>query len=249
MKIVVLGGTGQIGSKVTRLLRERGVDAVPASPSTGVDVMTGAGLDAVLAGADAAIDVSKPRGYDPAVVDAYFRTGIGNLLRAEHAAGVRHHVALAAVGTGPTTDIPFYRAKAVGTELVQAGGVPFSLVHATQFFEFADAIADSGTVDGDVVLPDVLVQPIAGDDVARVIVDIAVADPRNGEVDIAGPEVMPLAEFVGRGIAAHGDRRPVRVGADATYFGGRIGRTALLPGPDARILPTRLEDWLGREAR
>ncbi|GAA4490333.1 SDR family oxidoreductase [Microbacterium panaciterrae] len=244
MKVVILGGTGLIGSRVRELLRARGVDAVAASPSTGVDIMTGEGLDPVLRGADAVVDVSKPRTYDPTVLEAYFEIGMARMLAAERAAGVRHHVALAAVGTAEATEVPFYRAKAAGEQVVRAGGVPFTLVHATQFFEFAPAIADSATIDATVVLPPTLVQPIAADDVAEAMADIVLGDAADDTREIAGPEILPLAGFVARGLAAAGDGRSVVTADEALYFGGRIGRTTLLPSPAAQIGPTTFESWM-----
>ncbi|GAA5210932.1 SDR family oxidoreductase [Microbacterium kyungheense] len=243
MRVVVIGGTGQIGGKVTALLRAAGHEAVPASPSTGVDAATGRGLAAALHGADTVIDVSKPHGYDPAAVEEFFRAAATNLVAAERAAGVRHHLALAAVGT-EAARIPFYRAKATGTELIRSGGVPYTLVHATQFFEFVFAIADSATVDGEVRLPAALVQPVAGADVARRLVELASALPLDGAIDVAGPDVLPLADFVRRALAATGDPRTAHIDADALYFGGRIDRTTLLPAADAQLLPTRFDDWL-----
>ncbi|MFC5432869.1 SDR family oxidoreductase [Microbacterium suwonense] len=244
VEVIVVGGTGQIGAKTVARLRERGHSAAAASPSTGVDLVTGRGLDAVLAGASVVIDVSKPHAGDPASVQEFFTTGTANLMRAERAHGIRHHLGLTIVGSGRPHDIPFYRAKTLGERTVRDSGVPWSLVHATQFFEFAPAIAAMADADGAITLPDVDVQPAAGADVADVMVELALAAPLQADIEIAGPERMPLAGFVSRALRARHDDRDVRSGPEGRYFGGRPAAETLLPDAGARILPTRFQDWL-----
>ncbi|MGB4137560.1 MAG: SDR family oxidoreductase [Microbacterium sp.] len=249
-EIVVVGGTGQIGAKVADLLRRQGRSVCAASPSTGVDTLDPATLGAALDGARIVIDVSKPRTYDPRAMHEFFTTGTGNLLRAERGLGIRHHVALTIVGSGRPHDIAFYRGKAAAEQLVRDGGVPYSLVHATQFFEFAPQIAANAgaEADGTILLPDALVQPAAGSDVAAAVAGIALDAPLQADVDLAGPEPMPLAVFVERVLRARGDDRPVRSDPAGRYFGGSLGPDTLLPGGDARLLPTRLDEWLAAPA-
>lgn len=242
-EFVVVGGTGQIGAKTVTRLRERGREAVAASPSTGVDLLTSAGLDAALDGTSVVIDVSKPRATNPDAVREYFTTGMANLLRAEREHGIRHHLALSIVGSD-RHDVPFYTGKVAGERAVRASGVPFTIVHATQFFEFAPTIAAQAEVDGVVTLPDALVQPCAGADVADLLVELALGSAVNTDLDIAGPDRMPLAEFVSRALRADGDQRVVHAGPTGVYFGGGLEREALIPGPHARILPTSFGEWL-----
>lgn len=243
-EFIVVGGTGQIGAKTVDRLRERGLDAAAASPSTGVDLVTGSGLDAVLAGASVVIDVSKPHAGDAASVREHFTTGVGNLMRAERAHGIRHHLCLSIVGSDRPHDVPFYDAKVQAERLVRESGVPWSIVHATQFFEFAPAIAAMAEDNGTVVLPDALVQPAAGADVADVLVELALAPALQADVEIAGPDRMPLADFVARALRAHRDERAVRSGPEGRYFGGTLAAETLLPDAGARILPTHFQDWL-----
>jgi uncharacterized protein YbjT (DUF2867 family) len=242
-EFVIVGGTGQIGAKTVTRLRERGRDAVAASPSTGVDLLTGAGLDTALDGASVVIDVAKPRATDPDAVREYFSTGMATLLRAEREHGIRHHLALSIVGS-ERHDVPFYVGKAAGERAVRSSGLPFTILHATQFFEFAVAIAAQADARGVVTLPDALVQPCAGADVADVLVELALGSALNADLDVAGPDRMPLAEFVSRALLANGDRRIVHAGPTGQYFGGGLEREALVPGPDARILPTSFGEWL-----
>lgn len=243
-RIVVIGGRGQIGAKTVARLRRVGRNVRVASRRTGVDLLTGAGLETALDGAAVVIDVSKPSTNDQAELDAFFHTGSANLLRAERAAGIRHHVFLSIVGSDHPHDIPFYRGKAAAEQMVRDSGVPFSIVHATQFFEFAPAIAASAESGGTVTLPDALVQPAAGGDVADALVDVALAAPTGTDADIAGPERMGLAGFVARALRAVGDDREVVASADGRYFGGTLDRETLLPSGAARILPTTLDAWL-----
>ncbi|MGP3535354.1 SDR family oxidoreductase [Microbacterium sp. RD1] len=240
MRIVVIGGTGRIGARL--VARLGAFDVLAAAPSTGVDATTGAGLDEALTGADVVIDVTRPHSYAPQEVHAFFETSTRHLLRAAAAAGVAHYVALTIVGTADAR-IPFYEAKATQERLIRDSGRPHTLVHATQFFEFFGGIADSATTSGVVRLPGALVQPIAADDVAQSLADVAASHPA-GDIQIAGPERMALNEFVARGLAASGDPRLVVRDDEALYFGGSLAEHGLLPGPEARLSSTRFEDWL-----
>ncbi|WP_322409837.1 SDR family oxidoreductase [Microbacterium invictum] len=247
-RITVIGGTGLIGRKVVARLRTAGHDVRAASPSTGVDLVTGAGLDAALAGSSVVIDVSKPRTYDPDAVWRHFDLATRTLVAAEARAGVIHHVALSAVGTERVPQpIPFYRAKAHGEAILREESAPFSVVRATQFFEFGAQIgaqARAGGTDAARVA-DADVQPIAGDDVAAVLAGLVDQSPTRDAAEIAGPEVMTLADFVSRCLAATGDARPVLADPEAQYFGALIDRSELLPAEGAWLAPTRLADWLG----
>ncbi len=241
-EFVVIGGTGQIGAKTVARLRARGLEAVAASPRTGVDTLSGQGLDAVLAGASVVIDVSKPRAH--ASAQEFFTTATTRLTQAEREHGIRHHIGLSIVGSDRPHDIPFYRAKAAGEQIVRRSAVPWTLVHATQFFEFAPAIAATSEVDGAVLLPDALVQPAAGADVADVLVELALGAALGEDIEIAGPERMPLADFVARALHAQADPRVVRSDPAGLYFGGHLAADTLLPRTDARILPTTYSDWM-----
>ena len=241
--IVVIGGTGLIGSKVVSMLAEHGHTAIAASPATGVNAVTGEGVAAALDDADAVVDVSNSPSFAPDDVREFFVTSTTNLLKAEQAAGVRHHVALTIVGTNRPQQIPYFAAKAAQEELIRASGVPFSLVHATQFFEFLGSIADVSTDGATVRLPGGLVQPMAAQDVATAVARTAAGSPV-GDVEIAGPEAFGLDEFVRRGLAFRGDPRTVVRDDEATYYGGRIAERTLVPVDGAQIFPTRLEEWL-----
>ncbi|NUT48652.1 MAG: SDR family oxidoreductase [Saccharothrix sp.] len=244
MKVVVIGGTGLIGSKLVRALGEHGHEAVPASPDTGVDTLTGEGLDEVLAGAQVVVDVSNSPSFADEPVMTFFRTSTGNLLAAEGKAGVGHHVALSVVGTERLTDSGYMRAKVAQEELIKGSGRPYSIVHATQFFEFVRSIAQAAT-DGDVVrLSDALIQPMAGDDVAGALGRVAVGAPLNGVVEIAGPERFGLDDLIRVGLALQGDPREVVTDRGARYFGALLEKDSLLPGPDARLSTTRFQEWL-----
>lgn len=249
MKILVAGGTGHIGTRLVEILRARGHDAVAASPTAGIDIVSGAGLAEALVGAAAVVDVSKPRTYAPSLVTAYFTAAAGNLAAAERAAGVAHHVTLAAVGTSSSSPIPYYRAKAAGEQITRGSGIPYTLVHATQFFEFAPAIAEHSLRDGRCVMPDALTQPVAGEDVARAVADIAEQNARSCTVEIAGPDVLTMTDFISRTLSARGDPRTITADPSALYFGGRIDTHTLLPGPQARIVPTHLAQWLEQNAQ
>jgi uncharacterized protein YbjT (DUF2867 family) len=244
MKIVVIGGTGLIGSKVVTKLGEHGHEAVPASPNTGVNTLTGEGLDEVLAGTDVVIDVSNSPSFEDAAVLDFFRTSTGNLLAAEKKAGVRHHVALSVVGTEGRPDVGYFRAKLAQEKLIEDSGIPFSLVHATQFFEFAHRIADEAT-DGDTIrMPAVLFQPIAGEEVAQAVGRAAVGAPLNGRIEIAGPEQFRMDEFFRDALTAWGDRRTVVTDPHAHYFGAEMRERDLVPGDGAALGEIKYANWL-----
>lgn len=246
MKIVVIGGTGLIGSKVVTDLGEQGHEAVSASPASGVDTVSGEGLDEVLADASVVVDVSNTRDFDEETARAFFTTSTRNVLTAEERAGVGHHVALSVVGTRPSSDIGYFRAKAAQEELIGTSPIPWSLVHATQFYEFVLPIADSSTVDGVVYIPPVLFQPMAADDVAAAVARIAVGRPTRGITEVAGPERRRFDEFVEQALRAHGDPRPVVADPHARYFGAELADGALVPEHGALIAGTRFDDWLQR---
>ncbi|MDP3949270.1 SDR family oxidoreductase [Microbacterium sp.] len=242
-KIVVIGGTGLIGSKVVAKLTEHGHEAVAASPNTGVNSLTGEGLAEALAGANTVVDVSNSPSFAPEDVLEFFTTSTRNLLEAEAAAGVTHHVALTIVGTNRPQNIPYFTAKVAQEKLIRESGIAYSLVHATQFFEFVGSIADIST-DGDTVrLPGALIQPIASEDVATAVARAAAGTPL-GDVEIAGPEAFGMDEFVRRGLTFRGDPRTVVRDDDAPYYGVRIEERTLIPLDDAQIFETRLEEWL-----
>ena len=246
MKIVVIGGTGLIGSKLVEKLRAGGHEAVPASPDTGVDTLTGEGLDEALEGAQVVVDVANAPDWEDAAVMAFFQTSTRNVLGAEVAAGVGHHVALSVVGAERLQDSGYFRAKIVQEEEVQAGRVPYTILRATQFFEFIGRIAESGTNGGTIHLAPVLVQPEAADDVAATLADLAVREPLNGTVELAGPERFRLDELARRFLRANGDPRQVTADVHARYFDAELFEHSLVPGDNPRIAPTRFEDWLSR---
>jgi uncharacterized protein YbjT (DUF2867 family) len=246
MKIVVIGGTGLIGSKLVEKLRDAGHDPVPASPDTGVDALTGTGLAEALEGAGVVVDVANAPVWDDAAVLGFFQASSRNLLAAETAAGVGHHVALSVVGTERLQDSGYFRAKLAQEGIVKAGTVPYTILRATQFFEFIGRIADSNTDGESVHLAPVFVQPEAADDVAAALMDIAVGAPVNGIVELAGPERFRLDELARRVLRARNDARRVTADVHARYFGAELGEHSLTPGDDPRIAPTRFEDWLSR---
>jgi uncharacterized protein YbjT (DUF2867 family) len=244
MKIVIIGGSGLIGSKLVRKLREHGHDAVSASPDTGVNTLTGEGLAEALAGAAVVVDVSNSPSFEDAAVLKFFTTSTSNLLDAERAAGVGHHVALSVVGTERLSESGYMRAKIAQETLIKSSSIPYSIVHATQFFEFAKGIADAAT-DGDTVrLAPVLIQPMAAEDVATAVGRIAVGAPVNGVVEVAGPEELRLDELIRRYLAERDDRRTVIADPRARYYGAILGERTLVPGPDASLSATRFEEWL-----
>ena len=246
MKIVVIGGTGLIGSKLVEKLRDAGHDAVPASPDTGVDTYTGRGLEQALEGAQVVVDVSNaPVWEDEAVLD-FFRTTTRNVLAVETSAGVSHHVVLSIVGTDRLPDSGYFRAKLAQEEAVKAASVPYSILRATQFFEFIGRIADSST-DGDTVrLAPVFVQPESADDVAAALAEIAVNPPVNDVVELAGPDQFRLDELAERVLRARNDPRHVRADMRARYFGAELDHYSLTPENNVRVAPTHFEDWLSQ---
>lgn len=248
MKIVVIGGSGLIGSRTVERLRRRGHEVIAASPASGVDTITGEGLGDALAGAEVVIDLANAPSFEDRAVMDFFRTSGRNLLAAEAAAGVAHHVALSVVGTQRLQDSGYFRAKLAQETLIRASSVPFTIVHSTQFFEFMGAIAQSGSGDGGIRVSSATVQPIAADDVADVVADIALGEPSGTIVEIAGPDRMPLGEAVARYLAAVHDPREVVASADAAYFGVMLDDRSLVPDADARIGAIRFSDWLARLA-
>jgi len=248
MKIVVIGGSGLIGSKLVARLEASGHEVVAASPSSGVDALTGEGLAGVLEGAAVAVDVSNSPSFEDDTVLAFFTTSTGNLLAAEATAGVGHHVALSVVGTERWPESGYFRAKLAQERLIEAGPVPYSLVHATQFFEFVASIAGSATEGDTVRLPPAPVQPIAGNDVADALAAVVVGTPVNGRMEIGGPERFPLDGFVRVGLRASGDPRTVVTDPAAPYFGAHPGEETLVPTAGAQLGATRFEDWLSRRA-
>jgi uncharacterized protein YbjT (DUF2867 family) len=248
MKIVVIGGSGLIGKKLIPLLRGARHEAVSASPSSGVNTLTGEGLSGALAGADVVVDVTNSPSWEDAAVMAFFDNSTRNLLAAERAAGVGHHVALSVVGADRMPDSGYMRAKVNQESLIKAGGVPYSIVQATQFFEFLGGIADSGAEGDTVRLSTAPMQPMAADDVAAALANVAVAAPLNATVEVAGPEALSIAEFVGRFLAASGDKRRVIADPQATYYGAVMGPRGIAPGTNPRLGPTRFEEWFRRGA-
>src|SRR5919107_2467198 len=249
MKIVVIGGSGLIGSKVVKILRQRGHDVVAASPSTGVNALTGEGLAEALAGAQVVVDVANSPSWEDQAVLAFFETSSRNLLAAEAAAGVRHHVALSIVGADRTPENGYFRAKVAQERLIEASGIPYTIVRATQFMEFVGGIAEAGAEGDTVRLSSGPFQPIAADDVAAIVADVAIGAPRNGILDIAGPERGPLTGFAARFLRAVGDPREVVGDPEARYFGGRVEEHSLVPIGEARLGLTRFEDWLKQSQR
>ena len=248
MHIVVIGGSGLIGWKLVARLRQAGHDALAASPESGVDAYTGTGLDQALEGAQVVVDVSNAPDWDAAAVLDFFRTMSRNLLAAETAAGVRHHVALSVVGTDRLPDSGYLRGKLAQEQQVEAASLPYTILRATQFFEFIGRIADSSMQGDTVHLPPVLVQPEAADDVAAALTEIAISTPVNGIVDLAGPEQFRFDELTRRFLSAKNDSRLVVADAHARYFGAELDQHSLTPGSNARIAPTRFEDWLAQSA-
>src|SRR3954468_15317621 len=248
MKILVIGGSGLIGKKLVKLLRERGHDAAAASPSTGVNAVTGEGLAGALTGARVVVDVSNAPSWEDRAVLEFFETSGRNLLAAEVAAGVGHHVALSVVGTDRLLASGYFRAKLAQERVIKASPIPYTIVRATQFFEFVGAIAQLATEGQTVRLPPVLMQPIVSDDVAAVVADVALAAPLNGTVDLAGPEPIRQDELVRQFLNATGDARTVITDPEALYYGITVNDQSLTPGDHPRLGPTRFEDWLRHKA-
>ena len=246
MKLVIIGGTGLIGSKLVTRLREQGHDAVPAAPNTGVNTLTGEGLAEALQGASVVVDVSNSPSFEDTAVMEFFTTSTRNLLEYAAAADVRHYVALSVVGTERIPDSPYLRAKNAQETLIKSAGIPYSIVHATQFFEFIKRIADEATDGTTVRLPPVLIQPMAADDVAEAVGSIAVGAPVNGTVDVAGPQQFRFDELIRQGLGARNDPREVIADPHARYFGAELGERSLVPAGAARLGKIRLEEWLNQ---
>jgi uncharacterized protein YbjT (DUF2867 family) len=248
MKIVVIGGTGLIGSKLVMKLREHGHDAVAAAPNTGVNTLTGEGLEEVLDGASVVVDVSNAPSWEDAAVMKFFDTSTRNLLNYEAAEGVGHHVALSVVGTDRLLESGYFRAKIAQENLIKSSSIPYSIVRATQFFEFIKGIADFSTDGNTVRLPTALIQPMAADDVASAVCRVALGSPLNGTVEVGGPEQFRLDELVRRSLAARNDPREVVADPEARYYGIKLSETMLIPGSDARLGEMHFETWLSQSA-
>jgi uncharacterized protein YbjT (DUF2867 family) len=246
MKIVVIGGSGLIGTKLVRNLRQHGHEVVAASPSSGVNTLTGEGLAKALAGAQVVVDVANSPSFEDAAVLKFFETSGRNLLAAEAAAGVRHHVALSVVGADRLPDSGYMRAKVAQEGLIRSAGIPYTILRATQFFEFVGAIAGSSAGGNTVRLPPALMQPVAAEDVAAALTDLAMNKPVNGTVEVAGPEPIRMDELVRRFLAATRDTRQVTTDAQARYFGAALDDRSLTPGAKPRLGRTRFEDWLSQ---
>jgi len=247
MKIVVIGGSGLIGKKLIPLLRGAGHEAVSASPSSGVNTLTGEGLAEALAGADVVVDVTNSPSFEDKAVLEFFDKSTRNILAAEAAASVKHHVALSVVGADRFPDSGYLRAKVAQESLIKASKVPYTILRARQFFEFLGPIAGPGT--GTVRLPSAPMQPLAADDVAAALADVAMGSPANGVLEVAGPESLSIAAFVGKALAASGDKRTVVADPQARYYGAALDDLGLKPrNPNPRIGPTRFEEWVSRGA-
>lgn len=245
MKIVVIGGTGLIGSKLVARLRQRGQEVLAASPDSGVNSLTGAGLPEALAGAQVVVDVSNSPDFSDAAVLKFFETSTRNLLAAEAAAGVRHHVALSIVGADRLPNSGYLRAKVAQENLIKASGIPYSILRSTQFFEFMGRIAQEATKDNVVTLPSAYVQPVVSDDVVAVLADVVIDPPINGRVEVAGPEKFRFDDLIRRVLAVKKDARQVTVDAHAQYFGTELSDDSLVPGANPRLGPTKFEAWFG----
>lgn len=244
MKIVVIGGTGLIGSKLVNILRERGHEAIAASPASGVNTVTGEGLAAALAGTDVVVDVANSPSFADDAVLAFFQASGTNLLRAEAVAGVRHHVALSVVGTERLSESGYFRGKIAQEKLIRESGLPYTIVHSTQFFEFLGGIAQAGTDGQTVRLSPAYVQPISSDDVANAMADVTLGTPLNGIVEIAGPDRLRLSELVQQYLTARKDARTVVADVHARYFGAELDDTTLVPGAHPRLGKARISEYL-----
>ena len=248
MKIVVIGGSGLIGSKLVNKLREHGHEAVAASPNSGVNTLTGEGLAEALKGASVVVDVSNSPSWEDAAVMNFFETSTRNLLAAEAAAGVGHHVALSVVGTERLLESGYFRAKIAQENLIKASSIPYSIVRATQFYEFVKGIADLSTKDNEIHLPPALIQPMAADDVASAVGRIAVGPPVNGIVEVGGPEQFRLDELIRHGLAARKDPRKVVSDPQARYYGIKLTERELVPEKSASLGTIRFDEWLAKSA-
>ncbi|APR75056.1 putative secreted protein [Minicystis rosea] len=246
MKIVVIGGTGLIGSKLVSILRGRGHDVLAAAPNTGVNTLTGEGLPEALAGAAVVVDVSNSPSFEDKAVLEFFETSNRNLLAAEAAAGVKHHVALSVVGTDRLAESGYFRGKIAQEKLIRSAKIPYTIVHSTQFFEFLGGIAKSAAAGDSVRLSAAFIQPIASDDVAAYTADVVVGEPRNGVVEIAGPAKLEMSELVQQYLRRTGDPRAVIADPEARYFGALLQKDTLLPGPGARLGTIDFEAWFRR---
>jgi uncharacterized protein YbjT (DUF2867 family) len=248
MKIVVIGGTGLIGSKLVKKLQEKGHDALAAAPNTGVNTITGEGLKEALSGAQVVVDLANAPVWEDKAVLEFFETSGRNLMAAETAAGVKHHLALSIVGSDRSPDSGYLRAKVAQENLIKASGIPYTILRSTQFFEFVGGIVKSGT-EGDVVrLSPALFQPIASDDVVATLAELTLAAPLNGTVEVAGPEACPMDKFARKFLAANGDKRKVIADVHWRYFGAELNDRSLTPGDRPRLGSIRFDDWLSRNA-
>lgn len=246
MKMVVIGGSGLIGSKVVAHLREKGHDVVAASPASGVNTITGEGLVDALSGAEVVVDVANAPVFEDQAVMDFFQTAGRNLMAAEKAAGVKHHLALSVVGAERLRESGYMRAKLAQEALISASGVPYTILHSTQFFEFLTSIAQAGAAGQEIRVSPAMIQPIAASDAARVLAELAMEPARNAVVEVAGPEVGALDEFARRRLAAAKDGRVVTADPHARYFGAELTDASLTPGANAVLGATRFEDWLGQ---
>lgn len=246
MKILIIGGSGLIGSKLVTILRDRGHEAIAASPSTGVNTLTSEGLQQAMQGVEVVVDVANSPSFEDEPVMHFFKTSGKNLLSAEQAAGVQHHIALSVVGTERLLSSGYFRAKLAQEELIKAAKIPYTIVRATQFFEFVSAIAESATNGNVIHLPSVMMQPIVSDDVAAALADIAVEAPLNGTVEIAGPQPIPMDDLVRRFLVAHEDDRQVITDPESRYFGTDVDDRSLIPSNASRLGASRFDDWLKR---
>jgi uncharacterized protein YbjT (DUF2867 family) len=244
MKIVVIGGTGLIGSKLVAVLRQRGQEVLAASPNSGVNTLTGEGLPAALAGAQVVVDVANSPSFEDAAVMNFFQTAGRNLLAAEAEAGVGHHVALSIVGADRLPDSGYLRAKMAQESLIKASGIPHTILRSTQFFEFGRRIADEATEGNTVRVPDALIQPVLSDDVVSVLAEIALNQPANGTIEVGGPQRLRFEAFIGRSLSAENDKRKVVSDRHTAYFGTELTEESLVPGKTARIGQTQFESWI-----
>lgn len=248
MKIVVIGGSGLIGTKLVNRLREAGHDVVPASPATGVNTVTGEGLAEVLLDTRVVVDVANSPSFEDEAAMTFFTTAGRNLLAAEAAAGVEHHLALSVVGTERLPESGYFRAKMAQEDLIKASGIPYTILRSTQFFEFVGGIVKSGAEGDKVRLSPALIRPIASDDVAAALAELTIGTPLNGTVEVAGPEACPLDNFARKFLAASGDKRQVIADVHARYFGAALNDRSLTPGDNPRLGSIRFADWLSRAA-